>query len=128
MTVLLLRVVFAVGAFLCGVRALGYWVILQLGGVRSGERGGIALVMCCSALLFVILSSASAYLRERTNGVRAIVVKALFLTGAYGLPSIALFTVASRGAILQRSEVLGLLTLLACFVLVFRPPMRKHNT
>ena len=61
------------------------------------------------------------------SGARAIVVKALFLTGAYGLPSIALFTVASRGAVVQRPEVLGLLILFACFVLVFRPPIRKHN-
>jgi hypothetical protein len=128
MAVLLLRVVFAVGAFLCGVRALGYWVVLQVGGVRSAERGGIALVICCSALLFIILSSASAYLQERTNGARAIVVKAVFLNGAYGLPSIALFTVASRGAVLQRPEVLGLLMLFACFVLVFRPSIPKQTT
>ena len=127
MTVLLLRVVLAVGAFLCGVRAMGYWLILQLGGVRPAESGGIALVMCCSAFLFVILTSASAYLRERTSGARAIVVKALYLTGAYGLPPIALFAVASRGAVLQRPEVMGLIILFVCFVLVFRLPIPKHN-
>lgn len=119
--------VLAVGAFLCGVRAIGYWLILEVGGVRSAERGGIALVMCCSAFLFVILSSASAYLRERTSGARAIAVKTLYLTGAHGLPSIALFTVASKGAVLRMPEVMGLLIAFVCFVLVFRPPIPKHN-
>jgi len=67
-----LNVAFAVGAFLCGVRAMGYWVILQVGGVRPADRRGIALAGFGSALLFVILSSASAYLlkRRRCAGYR----------------------------------------------------------
>ena len=122
-----LRVVFAVLDFLCGVRTMGYWPILQIGGVQPAERGGIALVMCGSAFLFVILTSASAYVRERTSGARTIVIKALYLTGVYGLPPVALFTVASSGAVLQRPEVMGLLILFVCFVLVFRLPVLKHN-
>jgi hypothetical protein len=66
-----LSVAFAVGAFLCGVRTMGYWVILQVGGVRPAGRGGIALVGFCSTFLFVILSSASACFRERRSGARA---------------------------------------------------------
>ena len=57
----------------------------------------------------------------------AIVVKTLFLTGAHGLPSIALFTVASRGAVLRMRELVGRLVLFVCFVLVFRPPILKNN-
>jgi hypothetical protein len=76
---------------------------------------------------FVVLSSASAYLRERTKGAWAIVVKALYLIGAYGLPSIALFTVVSKGAILKMPGVMGLLALFVCFVLVFRKASRKQN-
>jgi hypothetical protein len=55
-----LRVSFAFGAFLCGVRAMGYWVILQVGGLPPAENGGIALVVYSSVFWFVILSSASA--------------------------------------------------------------------
>jgi hypothetical protein len=117
----------AFGALLCGVRAMGYWVILQVGGLPPAESGGIALVVYRSVFLFVILSSASAYLRERTMGAWAIVVKALNLIGAYGLPPIALFTVVSKGAILKMPEVMSLLVLFACFVLVFRVYSPKHN-
>jgi hypothetical protein len=122
-----LRVSFAFGALLCGLHAMGYWVILQVGGVPPAESGGIALVVYRSVFWFVILSSASAYLRERTKGVSAIVVKALYLIGAYGLPSIALFTVVSKGAVLKMPEVMSLLVLLVCFVLVFRESSPKHN-
>ena len=125
--VFVLRVSLAFGALLCSVRAMGYWLILQIGAVRQPVSGGIALVMCRSAFLFVILSAASAYLRERTSGARAIVLKALYLTGAFGLPSIALFTVASRGAVLQMPEVTGPLILFIFFVLVLRPPVPKRN-
>ena len=118
---------FAVGAFLCGVRAMGYWVILQVGGVRPADRRGIALAGFGSALLFVILSSASAYLLKRRSGARAIVVKTLFLMGAHGLPSIAIFAIASRGAVLRMPEVAALLVLFAGFVAVFRGPVLKHN-
>jgi hypothetical protein len=90
---------------------MGYWLILQVGAVRQPVSGGIALVMYRSVFLFVILSSASAYLRERTSGARPIVVKVLYLTGAYGLPSIALFTAVTKGVILQMPEVIGLLAL-----------------
>jgi hypothetical protein len=106
---------------------MGYWVILQVGDVPPAESGGIALVLYSSVFLFIILSSASAYLRERTNGARAIVVKALYLTGLYGLSPIALFTVASRGAVLQMPGVIALLILFIGFVLVSRPLVPKHN-
>ena len=129
-----LRVSFAIGAFFCGVRAMGYWVILQelkwlrqVGGVPPAGSGGIALGVYRSVFLFVVLSSASAYLRERTSGAGAIVVKALNLIGAYGLPPIALFTVVSKGAILKMPEVMSLLVLFVCFVLVFRVSSPKHN-
>jgi hypothetical protein len=122
----LLRLGFAFGALLCGIRAMGYWVILQVGGVPP-ESGDIALVVYRSVFWFVILSSASAYLRGRTKGARAIVLKALYLIGAYGLPSIALFTVVSKGAILKMPEVMSLLALFVCFVLVFRQSSPKRN-
>jgi hypothetical protein len=59
--------------------------------------------------------------------VSVIAVKALYLIGAYGLPSIALFTVVSKGAILKMPGVLSLLFLLVCFVLVFRKSSLKHT-
>lgn len=119
--------ILAVGAFLCGIRAMGYWAILRVGGVRAAERGGIALIVGCSALLFVVLSLASAYLRERTNGRRGIAIKTLYLIGAHGLPPIALFTIASRGAVLKMPEVIGLSVLFVCFVFGFRTSIPKHN-
>jgi hypothetical protein len=122
-----LRASFAFGALLCGLRAMGYWVILEVGGVPPAERGGIALVLYGSVFWFLLLSSASAYLRERTKGVSAIVAKALYLIGAYGLPSIALFAAVSKGAILKMPEVMSLLVLLVSFVLVFRESSPKHN-
>jgi hypothetical protein len=122
-----LRVSLAFGALFCGLRAMGYWVILQVGGVPPAESGGIALVVYRSVFWFVILSSASAYLRERTKSVSAIVVKALYLFGAYGIPPIALFTVVSKGAILKMPGVMSLLFLLVCFVLVFRKSSPKHT-
>jgi hypothetical protein len=106
---------------------MGYWVILRVGGVSATDSGGIALVVYSSMFWFVILCSASAYLRERTSGAWAIVVKALHLIGAYGLPSIVLFTAVSKGAILRLPEVMSLLVLLVCFVLVFRKASLKQN-
>jgi hypothetical protein len=122
-----LRAVFAAGALLYGVRTIGYWVILQVGGVRQAESSGIALVMYRSAFLFVVLSAASAYLRERTSGARAAVKTGLYLTGAFGIPPIVLFTVVSKGAILRMPEIVGLLVLFVGFILVFRSPNPKHN-
>jgi hypothetical protein len=122
-----LRVSFAFGALLCGLRAMGYWVILQVGGVPPTESDGVALVVYSSVFWFVVLSLASAYLRERTKRASAIVVKALYLFGAYGLPPIALFTVVSKGAILRMPGVMSLLFLLVCFVLVFRKSSPKHT-
>jgi hypothetical protein len=119
------QVVCAVGAFLCGVRALGYGAILQFGGVRPPGRQGIVLVLCGSALLFLVLSLASAYAGERTKGARAIAVKALYFNGVYGLPPIALSAVASRGAVLQMPAVMGIAVLFVCLVLFFRRPMRQ---
>ena len=119
--------ILAFGAFLCGIRAMGYWAILRVGGVRSAERGGIALIVCCSVLLFVVLSFASAYLRERMNGRLGIVIKTLYFIGAHGLPPIALFTIASRGAVLKMPEVIGLFVLFVCFVLGFRHPLPNHS-
>ena len=100
-----LRVGLAFGALLFGLRALGYWVILQFGEVPPPRSRGIALVVYRSVFWFVILSSVSAYLRERTKGASAVVTKTFYLIGAYGLPSIALFTVVSKGAILVRPVV-----------------------
>jgi hypothetical protein len=115
------RIVLGVAAFLCGVRALGYWSILQVGGVQPPRKAGIVLVVCVSALLFVILTAASAYLRERHRGVKAMVVKTLYLSAAHGLPSIGLFTIASKGAVLEMPEVTGVLVMLVCFAVLLRP-------
>jgi hypothetical protein len=122
-----LRLSFGFGALLCGLRAAGYWIIQQVGGVPPAESGGIAMVVYSSVFWFVILSSASAYLRERTKSVSAIVVRALYLMGACGLPSIALFTVVSKGAILKMPGVMSLLFLVVCFVLVFRKSSPKRT-
>ena len=116
----------AVGAFLCGIRAMGYWAILRVGDARPAERGGIALIVCWSAFLFVVLSLASAYLREKTNR-RGIVIRTLYLIGAHGLPAIALFTIASRGAVLRMPEVACIFVLFVCFVLGFRPSIPSHR-
>jgi hypothetical protein len=48
-----LRVSFGFGALFCGLRAMGYWVILQVGGVRPTESGDIALVLYSSVFWFV---------------------------------------------------------------------------
>ena len=121
------RLILGVGAFLCGIRAMGYWAMLRVGGVRPAERGGIAQVVWCSALLFVVLSLASAYLRERTSSRPGIVIKTLYVIGAHGLPPIALFIIASRGAVLKMPEVIGLFVLFVCFVLGFRSPIPKRG-
>ena len=118
--------VLGVGAFLCGIRAMGYWLILQLGGLGPGQRGGPALVLCGSLTLFLGLSAAAAYVGERSRGVRAVGCRALFFMGVYGLPCVALFTLTSKGEILKMPGVLGLVVLLAGFVLVFRRPMAKQ--
>jgi hypothetical protein len=120
----LLRVALAIGALLCGVRALGYWAILQLGGLQAADIPGVAWTLISSAFLFLFLSAASAWLATRAGGARAIFARTLFLSAAYGLPCIALFTVASRGAVLQMRGALVLLLLLGCLLLVFRPRTR----
>lgn len=116
----ILRVVLGVGAFLYGVRALGYWAILQIGGVQPADRSGVEWVLGWSVLLFVGLSVASAIVGQRRSGARVIGAKALFYAGVYGLPAIALFTVASKGAVLRMPEVMGLVMLFACLILAFR--------
>ena len=121
-----LRVALAAAALGCGVRAVGYWVILQVGGVRPAESGGIALVAGSCALAFVLLSCASAWLVERRSGARAVAGKALFLVGAYGIPPIALFIVASQGSILRMPEMTGLLILFVSFLFAFRPRSRTQ--
>ncbi len=118
--------VLGVGAFLCGIRAMGYWLILQLGGLAPGQRGGPTLVLWSSVALFLALSAAAAYLAERSRGVRAVGCKALFFMGAYGLPCIALFTLTSKGEILKMPGVMGLVVLLAGLVVVFRRATAKQ--
>jgi hypothetical protein len=124
----LLRAICALGALLSGIRALGYLVILQVGGVRPTQTFGVALTMCGAMLLFVTLTALSAYLRERNNGARAIFLKFLFLSGTYGLPGIALFAMASRGAVLRMPVVMGLLVAFVCFVVFLRTPGLKPRT
>jgi hypothetical protein len=53
--------------------------------------------------------------------------QSLYLIGAYGLPSIALPTLVSKGAILKMPGVMSLLALFVCFVLVFRESNPKPN-
>ena len=54
-------------------------------------------------------------------------LKPLYLLGAPGLPSIALFTLVSKGAISESAGSMSLLILLVCFVLVFREASPKYN-
>ena len=115
-------------ALLSGIRALGYLAILQVGGVRAADGPGVALTMYVSVLLFVTSTAVSAYVAQRKGGARAIFLKFLFLTGAYGLPVIALFTVASRGAVLRMPEIVGLLLVFGCFVLFLRTSVAKRRT
>jgi Sec-independent protein secretion pathway component TatC len=122
------RLILAVGAFLCGIRAMGYWAILDLGGVRSGERSEIVSTVIRSALLFFVLSLASAWLQERKSGVRRIVMKTLYVTGVHGIAPMALFTLASSGAVLRMPGAAGLLVLFVCFVVGLRlsVPQEAH--
>src|SRR5262249_50241054 len=94
--------------------------MLQAGGARPEDRGGIALVLWSSALLFLILSGAAGFVGARTSGPRAIVRNALYAMGVHGLTVIALFAVASKGAVLQVPGVSALLAVFVGFVLVFR--------
>jgi hypothetical protein len=121
----LLRVALAAGAFLCGLRVLGYWVILRIGGAQPADRGEIALGACGWAFLFALSSFASAWIGEGTSGARATGGRALFFTGAHGLAPIALFAVVSAGAVLRMPEVIGLAVVFVCFVVVFRPRMAQ---
>jgi len=123
----LLSVAFGIGAFLCGIRALGYWAILQLGGLHPSQKGKIALIVAVSTILFLTLSVVSAYLRERTHGARAVAVKALYQTGVYGLPPVGLFAVVSKGEVLHMPEVAAIFILFACLVAVFRPAHTRRT-
>ena len=115
---MLFRFALSLGAFFCCIRAVGYWVILQVGGVRSAERSSIATVVWVSLLLFVALCSGSAYLKDRTRGLRATLSNTLFLAGAHGLPAIAIFAVASKGDVFKLPAVVVLAVMFACFVLL----------
>jgi len=117
-------VLFAIAAVFSGTCAMGCWLLLQLSGVSRQDSGGTALVMYCSFFLFLGFNATAAYLREPLSGVRAVIVKTLYLTGVFGLPAIAIFSATSRGAILQMPEVVGLFILFVCFVIVFRPASR----
>jgi len=112
------RLALSLAAFFCCLRAVGYWVILQVGGVRSAERSGIATIVGVSAVLFVTSCFGSAYLEDRTRGLRATLSHTLFLTGVHGLPAIAIFALASKGDVFRLPEVVVLAVMFAGFVLV----------
>jgi hypothetical protein len=115
---ILFRLALSLGAFFCCVRAVGYWVILQVGSVRSVDRSSIATVVWVSVLLFVALCSGSAYLKDRTRGLRATLCDTLFFAGVHGLPAIAIFAVASKGDVFRLPEVVVLAVMFGCFILV----------
>ena len=111
------RTLLAVGAVVCGVSAMGCDLLLSLGASHSGWT---IAVMYGSALSFVALSAASAYLCERKRNARAIVCKCLFLIGVFGLLSLALCIAVLGGAVMEVPEVMILLTMSICFVVFFR--------
>jgi hypothetical protein len=121
------RMALAAAAFLCGVRALGYWAILELGGPRPADRPGMAAVLYGSAVLFLLLTALSAYLRDRRKGIRTVAARAVQLTGVYGLPPLALFAVVSRGEVFRMPMAAGLMALLVCFALAFRTPAFRNE-
>jgi fucose 4-O-acetylase-like acetyltransferase len=116
------RALFAV-ALLCGITAMGSWVLTQGdAAITKEEVPMILLIMSLSSVLFVLLHATSAFLANKGKGVRAIVTRTLFLMGLCGVVVVLFFVATSVGRIFLFGPLPTVLPLvsISC-ALLFRP-------
>jgi hypothetical protein len=93
------RILFAI-ALVCGIAAMGCWVLTQADAAITKEEGpATVLIMSLSSVLFVLLHATSAILSNREQGASAIITRTLFLMGLCGVLVILLFVATSVGRI-----------------------------
>ncbi len=93
------RALFTV-ALLCGITALGCWVLTQGDAAITKEEVPMTLlIMSLSSVLFVLLHATSEFLANKGKGVRAIVARMLFLMGLCGVVVVLFFVATSVGRI-----------------------------
>jgi len=97
-----IQVVLIIVGVICGVVAMGSWLVLQLGGVTAKEGPTTALIMYACIAGFGITLTTSSFLRNRTKGRRAVAMRAMYLMGVSGLSVLLFFAVVSRGTVFQK--------------------------
>ena len=114
-------------ALVCGIAAMGCWVLTQADAGISKEQGPvIILIVCLSSILFLLPLALSAYLRNKMEGTRSIAVRTVFLVGVCGILVVLFFVVTSRGLIFKFGPFSYiLLGAFVCFAVVSRIKMRS---
>jgi hypothetical protein len=112
-----------VGALISGVAAMGCWVLTQRDAAITKQHGLMTfLIMWLATVVSVLLLGGAAFLRSRTQGIRAVVARALFLIGTCGTLVLFLFVVTSKGMVLKLGPLpLILKVAFALSALVFWP-------
>lgn len=92
-------VLFAV-ALVCGIAAMGCWVLTQADAAITKEEGPTTiLIMRLSSVLFVLVHATSVFLSNQGQGASAIIARALFLMGLCGVLVVLVFVATSVGRI-----------------------------
>jgi hypothetical protein len=93
------RILFAV-ALVCGIAAMGCWVLTQGdAAITKAEVPMTLVIMSLSSVLFVLLYATSAFSANKGKGVRAIVTRTLFLMGLCRVLVVLFFVAFSFGRI-----------------------------
>lgn len=84
----------------------GWFLVAPSAWRRTPSEGlSTVMVMYGGASAFIACVAGAAYLRERQNAIHAVWGRALFLTGAFGVPIPVFYIAVSRGTVLQLPEI-----------------------
>ena len=96
----LIRQLLYLTAVLCGIAAMGCWVLTRSDAAFAKEQGPATLGLMMGSICVLLLAIAvSAYCARRKGGSPCILREALFLTGVCGFFALLYFVVVSRGAL-----------------------------
>jgi len=92
-------ILFAV-ALICGIAAMGCWVLTQSDAAITKEQGPMTiLIMSLSSVLFVLVLATSAFLSHKGRGGRTTIIRTLYQMGLCGALVVLFFAATSVGRI-----------------------------
>jgi hypothetical protein len=114
-------ILFAV-ALICGIAAMGCWVLTQSdAAIPRGQGPLTTLIMSLSSVLFALLHATSAFLSDKGKGVRAIIFSTIYLMGVCGVLVVLFFVMTSVGRIFLFGPLPTVLLVVSIFsALLFR--------